>query len=129
MPNKRSNRRRTRKYFCPYCEQRLWRLGNTKHHLFYKDAEEIRNNTNLTLKKAKLFSTQNSTYSDRNKWIEAFCCSSHGMMWLFISMQNGELNYRVAQRRDWLQTNNTVDPRIANPSVSEFTLRMSRKLR
>ena len=129
MPNKRSNRRQTKKYFCPYCEQRLWRLGNTKHHLFYKDAEEIRNNTNLTLKKAKLFSTQNSTYSDRNKWIEAFCCSSHGMMWLFISMQNGELSYRVAQRRDWLQTNNTVDPRIANPSVSEFTLRMSRKLR
>ena len=128
MPNKRSKRKKIRKYFCPYCEQRLWRLGNTKHYLYYKNANEIKHNTGMTLKKAKLLSLQNSTYLDDNKWIEAFCCSDHGMMWILISVQSDDYNYQLATRKDWSQTNKTIDPSLSNPSVSEFTLRMSRKL-
>ncbi|MEL7077381.1 MAG: hypothetical protein AAFY50_00720 [Cyanobacteria bacterium J06648_1] len=129
MPNKRSNRRKTKKYFCPYCEQRLWRLGNSKHNLYYQDAEEIRSNTGIPLKKAKLLSLQSSTYLDLNKWIESFCCPSHGMMWLLISIKEKSYEYRLATGNDWLRTDKTIDPRIGNPSVSEFTLRMSRKPR
>lgn len=128
MPNKRSKRKKTRKFFCPYCEQRLWRTGHTKHHLYYKNAEEIRRNTGIAAKKAKLLSLQNATYLDANKWIEAFCCRDHGMMWILISVRGDNYDYKLATRKDWLQTNKTIDPSLSNPSVSEFTLRMSRKL-
>ena len=129
MPNKRSSRRYTKRFFCPYCQQRLWRSGNSKHYLYYENAEEIRKNTGITLKKAKLLSLQSATYLDRNKWIESFCCSSHGMMWLSISVKDKNYEYRLANANDWLRTDKTVDPKIANPSVSEFTLRMSRRPR
>lgn len=127
MPNKRSKRNKTRKYYCPYCDQRLWRLGQSKHNLFYKNAAEIQANTNLTPKKAKLLSLQSGTYLDTQKWIESFCCPNHGMMWLLISIKEDGYDYRLAQEKDWLQTDKTIDPRVSNPSVSEFTLRMSRK--
>lgn len=129
MPNKRSRRQKTKKYICPYCEERLWRLGNSKHYLFYKDALEIRSNTGISLNKAKLLLLQNSTFLDKSKWIEAFCCSKHGMMWLKVFIEGDGYKYSLAQEKDWLQTNRTLDPRVSNPSVSEYTLRMSRKLR
>lgn len=128
MPNKRSGRQKTKKFYCPHCQERLWRSGNSKYYLHYQNAEEIRSNTGITLKKAKLLSLQNTTYLDRNRWIEAFCCSSHGMMWLLVSVsnQNNSYEYRLAKANDWSRTDKTIDPRVANPSVSEFTLRMSR---
>ena len=129
MPNKRKNRNATRKFFCPFCEQRLWRSGNSKYYLFYKNAIEIKQNTQLSSKKARLLAHQNTTYLDTKKWIEAFCCPEHGLLWLLISLQDKSYEYRIAKEKDWLQTNRTIDPRNSNPSVSEFSLRMSRKLR
>ena len=129
MPNKRSKRKKTRKYFCPYCEERLWRSGGVKYYLYYKDAEEIRHNTGITMKKAKLLSLQSTTYLDRSKWIESFCCPNHGLMWFIVSIRSDWYEYNLAQEKDWLKTNRTLDPRISNPSVGEFTLRMSRSPR
>ncbi|MEM6611604.1 MAG: hypothetical protein AAF652_05000 [Cyanobacteria bacterium P01_C01_bin.72] len=48
-------------------------------------------------------------------------------MWLLISVTEDNYEYRLAQEEDWLKTNKTTDPENPNPSVSEFTLRMSRK--
>ena len=130
MPNKRSARKKTKQYFCPFCEQRLWRLGDSKYYLFYKNAAEIKQNTGVSSKKARLLAIHNTTYLDTKKWIEAFCCPNHGQLWLLISsLQEKDYEYRLANENDWLQTNRTLDPRMSNPSVSEFTLRMSRKLR
>jgi hypothetical protein len=126
MPNKRSGRK-TKKYFCPVCEQRLWRLGTTKYHLFYRNAAEIKQNTGISSTKAKLLAVKNKTYLDTKKWIEGFFCPTHGNLWLLISLQEKEYKYRLATEKDWLQTDKTIDTRIPNPSVSEFTLRMSRK--
>lgn len=126
MPNKRSGRRQAKKFFCPHCQQRLWRLGRSKYYLHYQNAEEIRSNTGITLKKAKLLALQSTTYLDRHRWIEAFCCSSHGMMWLLVSAKDKNYEYRLATAKDWLRTDKTIDPQVSNPSVSEFTLRMSR---
>ncbi|MGD1918961.1 MAG: hypothetical protein ACFCAD_08735 [Pleurocapsa sp.] len=128
MPNKRSGRN-TKKFFCPYCETRLWRLGTTKYHLFYKDAIEIRKHTGISSKKSKLLANQNSTYLDSNKWIEGFCCPHHGSQWLLLSVKGKNYEYRLAKEKDWLQTEKTLDQRVSNPSVGEFTLKMSRKLR
>lgn len=130
MPNKRSNRSKTKKFFCPFCESRLWRSGSPKYHFFYQDASQIRRNTGISRKKAALIASKNSTYLDMKRWIESFFCTEHGAMWLAIDTRNKDLgyDYRLAKGEDWLQTNKTIDPRTSNPSVSEFTLRMSRKL-
>ena len=129
MSNKRSRRNKTLKFYCPICTERLWRIGTQKYRLFYKDAAEIRNNTGISAKNAKLLAMQNTTYLDVNKWIEGFCCPTDGNLWLLVSLKEKKHEYRIANEKDWLQTNSTIDPRVSNPSVSEFTLRMSRKLR
>lgn len=129
MSNKGSKRKQTRKYFCPYREERLWRLGSTRHYLYYVNPVEIRRNTGISLKKAKLLSLQSTTYLDKSKWIELFYCSNHDLMWFKVSTDGDKYDYNLAKEKDWLQTNRTLDPRISNSSVSEFTLRMSRSPR
>lgn len=128
MPNKRSKRKKVKHFFCPVCGTRLWRLGSPKYHLFYKGAAEIRKNLKMTAKKASFLAAQNSVYVDRSSWIEEFFCTEHGKMWLRLSCQSDEnILYKPAKKEDWEQTNNTIDPTNINPSVSEFTYRMSRK--
>ncbi len=127
MPNKRSKRRSTKKFYCPICEGRLWRSGGSKYHLFYQNFEEIKENTDISIKRAKLIINQNKTYLDTNRWIEEFHCPKDGNFWLTVSVKQGGYDYRPAKETDWLQTNKTLDPRSSNPSVSEFTRRMSRK--
>ena len=130
MANKRSKRKKIKKFYCPYCNLRLWRIGNTKYYKFYQNAAQIKQNTGLSAKKSAFLATQYTTYLDKNRWIEAFCCEKHGMMWLLISAsEEGSYEYRIAREKDWLQTDKTQDPNNSNPSVSEFTKRMSRKPR
>ncbi|MBE9166075.1 hypothetical protein IQ238_00520 [Pleurocapsales cyanobacterium LEGE 06147] len=129
MPNKRSKRKRVQHFFCPLCGMRLWRLGSTKYYLFYQNAAEIRQNLKISAKKASFLATQNSAYIDRNSWIEEFFCTEHGRIWLLLSRQSdGNIVYRPAKKEDWKQTNKTINPTKPNPSVSEFTYRMSRKV-
>lgn len=128
MSNKRSRRKKVQHFFCPFCEIRLWRLGSSKHYLFYKDAKEIRQQFKISAKKAALLSNQNSTCLDSNTWIEEFFCTTHGKLWLHISRkENRELVYRLSKREDWLKTSKTFNPNNPNPSISEFSYRMSRR--
>jgi hypothetical protein len=131
MSNKRSKRKNIKHFFCPLCHDgktRLWRLGSTKHYIFYKNAQEIRQNLPLSAKKAAFLASQNSTYLDTNNWLEEFFCPIHGKMWLYLSSQSQqELTYRLSTREDWRQTNKTYDPTNPHPSVSEFSYRISRK--
>ena len=128
MANKRSKRKKIKKFYCPYCDLRLWRIGNTKYYVFYKNAAQIRQNKGLSAKKSAFLATQYTPYLDRKRWIEAFCCEEHGKMWLLISAsEEGNYQYRIAREKDWLQTDKSPDPRNPNPSVSEFTQRMSRQ--
>lgn len=128
MPNKRS-RRRVQHFFCPNCQQRLWRTGKSKYHLHYQNVSEIKQNLNTTRKKATFLAHQNSVYVDRDRWIEEFFCSEHGIVWLLISRQtDGNYSYRAAKERDWQKTGRTLEPRTANPSISEYSHRMSRSI-
>lgn len=130
MVNKRSKRSTNHKFRCPYCQQRLWRQGSPKFNLFYQGALEIRQNLHLTPKKAGFLAAQNSTCLDTNRWIEEFFCPEHGIMWLLISRQpDGKFIYNIAEERDWRRTNKTINPNTPNPSVSEFTYKMSRQPR
>ncbi|MDJ0897306.1 MAG: hypothetical protein QNJ55_00730 [Xenococcus sp. MO_188.B8] len=127
MPNKRSKRKVVKRFYCPFCEQRLWRTGTSKYYLYYSGVGEIKENTNLSSKKAKLLANTRTTYIDNNKWIEGFFCSEHGALWLLVSVQEKVYEYKLAKQKDWLKTGKTLDPENFNPSVSEFTRRMSRK--
>lgn len=49
-------------------------------------------------------------------------------MWLKVSKDLDEtITTQVAEQKHWKQSTNTIDPNKPNPSVSEFTYRMSRK--
>ena len=128
MSNKRSNRNKTPKFYCPYCDHRLWREGTGKHSLFFQGADEIQQQFGLTKKKASLLVGQSFVQVDRSTWLEEFFCQVDGKMWLKVSKDlDGTITTQVADQKHWKQSTNTIDPNKPNPSVSEFTYRMSRK--
>ncbi len=127
MPNKRSRRKKVQNFCCTYCERRLWRLGSSKHHLFYREASEIKQHLNIPRKNA-IFLAAKGVYIDHNSWIEEFFCGDHGKMWLLVSKQaDGSLAAVLPSHKDWSRTTGTLNPDTPNPSVSEFSYRMSRR--
>lgn len=127
MPGKRSNRKNVQRFYCPYCDRRLWRLGSPKHFLFYLEAIEIQKNRNMPRKSAEILASK-GTYVDNNVWIEEFFCGEHGKFWMKVTKKDGNiLCAKVATSEDWQQTTRTILPEARNPSVSEFTQRMSRQ--
>lgn len=124
MPGKRSNRKNVQHFCCPYCDRRLWRLGSPKHFIFYSQASEIQQHTNISRKNAA-FLANKGTYVDKNAWIEEFFCGEHGKLWLKLSRNNDGISASLAATKDWQQTTRTINPDHPNPSVSEFTYRMS----
>lgn len=127
MPNKRSRHKNTQHFSCPYCQNRLWRLGSEKYYLFCQDIADLKKALNCSPKKAKLVMSHHPNYLDHNSWIEEFLCDKDGLMWLLVVRQpDGKLRSVLAKENDWKRTNKTIDPRTPNPSVSEYTYRMSR---
>jgi hypothetical protein len=127
MPNKRKNRSQTPKFYCPHCEERLWRLGSPKYHLFYQDVSEIKERLGVTRTKASFLATNHSPYVDSNTWLEEFFCEEHGTIWMRVSKQSdGVIVATPAKSSDWKCTTHTINPDVPNPSVSEFSYRMSR---
>ncbi|MGF1542070.1 MAG: hypothetical protein ACFCU5_16765 [Pleurocapsa sp.] len=127
MPNKRSRRGKVHHFPCPYCQQRLWRVGADKYYLFYQDIADIRENLQLTKKKASLLQGQYPVFVDKNRWIEEFFCPEDGKLWLLISRQaDGSLTQTLATEKDWQKTSKTINPHTLNPSISEYSYRMSR---
>jgi hypothetical protein len=127
MPGKRSSRSKIHNFLCPSCQCRLWRLGNTKHHLFYTGVSEIKQNLQISKKKADMISRQGA-YVDPTQWIEEFFCSQHGKMWLLVSKTaNDQLISKPATPSDWQRSTGTLRPELSNPTVSEYTQRMSRR--
>lgn len=127
MPGKRSRRKDVQRFYCPYCERRLWRLGSPKHFLFYLQPSEIQRNVNISRKSA-VFLAAKGAYVDNNSWIEEFLCGDDGKLWLKVNRKSGgTLVTTLATSNDWQQTTHTIIPDTPNPSVSEFTYRISRQ--
>ncbi len=126
MPSKRS-KRNVQRFNCPHCERRLWRLGSPKHFLYYLQPAEIQQNVNISRKNA-VFLANKGVYVDSNSWIEEFLCGDDGKLWLKVNRKSGgTLVTTLASSKDWLQTTRTILPDTPNPSVGEFTYRMSRQ--
>lgn len=127
MPGKRSKHKNAQRFYCAYCERRLWRLGSPKHFVFYVGAAEIQQNVNMPHKSA-MFLANKGAYVDSNSWIEEFFCGDHGKLWMKVTRKtDNTLVTTLATSKDWQQTTGTIQPERPNPSVSEFTYRMSRQ--
>lgn len=128
MPNKRSRRKNTPKFYCPQCARRLWRVGGRKYFLFYEGTAEIQQGFKLPHKKAKFLAQQNPVCVNQNVWLEEFFCEADGNIWMHISRsQQGEISSRPAKREDWKRTSHTPNPDRPTCSVSDYTYRMSRR--
>lgn len=128
MPGKRSSRKNIQRFYCPYCDRRLWRQGSPKHFLFYLEASEIQKNVNMPRKSAEILANKGA-YVDTNSWVEEFFCGEHGKLWMKVTKKDdGRLIATIATDKDWQQTTRTILPDARNPSVSEFSYRMSRQL-
>lgn len=127
MPGKRSNRKNVHHFRCPHCDSRLWRSGSPKHFLYYTGAVEIQQHVNMPRQSAVLLAAK-GVYVDRNCWIEDFTCGQHGKMWMKITKKtDGSLIAVLATSRDWQRTTHTIQPETPNPSVGEYTYKMSRQ--
>lgn len=75
-----------RRFFCPECDRRLWRLHSSRH---YQSAREtidlvtVESNSSKTLGIA----TTNENLAD-DTWLEAFICSKHGRLWLLVRQES-----------------------------------------
>ncbi len=126
MPGKRSKRNNFQ-FHCPSCNSKMWRLGSPKHFLFYQGATEIQRNVDMPRKSA-LFLANKGVYIDNRSWIEEFFCRKHGKLWIKVTNKtNSKLVTTLATGNDWQQSTRTIDPDTPNPSVGEFTYRMSRQ--
>jgi hypothetical protein len=127
MPGKRSNRSKIEQFFCPYCEKRLWRLGGSKHYIFLANVsnplQSLQNPSNLPRK-----ALEEDACIDRNQWIEEFFCSEHSKLWMLVCRTtHNRLTAVLASKTDWQRSTGTPPINFSNPSVSEFTIRMSRR--
>lgn len=128
MANKRSRRNKVSRFYCPHCGDQLWRLGTGKHYLYYQGKQEVQEHFRLTHKKASLLAGQKYVQLDRQNWLEEFFCEQDGKLWLNIWKQaDGSYQTSLAHRDHWQRSSRTIDPTKPNPSVSEFSYRMSRK--
>ena len=108
MPNKRSKRNQAQRFFCPYCDQRLWRLGGHKHQDNVLDKHTKlsadgggyvnlrgRSGHPQQLEKRSL-SWGNSPkqqlnqgsvpgHGDELAWSEEFVCEQHGKMQMLVT--------------------------------------------
>jgi hypothetical protein len=127
VANKRSRCKKERHFYCPHCQARLWRMGSPKHFLFYQNSSELKQNLNISSRKAKILNSHYPVYVDRSAWIEEFFCPHDGPLWLLVTRQSDQqLSLHVPDTTDWKRTTKTIDAERPNPSVSEYSMRMSR---
>ena len=94
-----SKHKKVQRFYCAYCDRRLWNLGNQKHFLCYLvECLKIRQNV-----------------ADSNSWLEEFFCGEHGKLWMRVTRKTGGTRVAVlATSRDWQQTRHELQPEILN---------------
>jgi hypothetical protein len=101
MSGKRSRRSKVQKFYCPYCEERLWRRGGFKHYLLYADIGDINYYSKISSRQLEMVPDKNARI-DHGRWIEKFFCHNHGKVWLLVSKSEfNHLTTRLAVSSDW----------------------------
>ncbi|WP_013334326.1 hypothetical protein [Gloeothece verrucosa] len=128
MPHKRSRKKNSQKFYCPYCDKRLWRVGSPKYHLFHQGKENIQKNLKLTHKKASFLASQQSVVVNDNIWLEEFFCEKDGKIWFYVERtEKGSLTVKLATREHWKNTTRTIDTERPSNTASEYSYKMSRQ--
>jgi hypothetical protein len=127
MPGKRSGRNKVQRFFCPYCQERLWRLGGTKHHLLLpgigKNQQNLTNDSKYDEK-----ASEEKISVDPDQWIEEFFCSEHSKLWMLVrKTPHNRLIAVLASNADWQKSAGSPIVDSSSCSASEFTVRMSRR--
>ncbi len=129
MPRKRSRfKTRTVLAPCPHpnCPHPLRRLNSQRHYVFAEGIEDLMAVYGHSRKKAALLAQAGQVVS-RRLWLEEFFCYQHGRMWLAVHCsEEGKHTVSLPATRLWQRTTGTLDPEHPNPSVGEYTRRMSR---
>lgn len=68
------------KFYCPYCQQRLWRLGSSKYYLLSQ-----RRAASQSSRLSDFSASQNFVCANRSFWLEEFYCEEHGELWMLLS--------------------------------------------
>jgi hypothetical protein len=127
MPGKRSNRSKIEQFFCPYCEKRLWRLGGSKHYLFLANVSNTPQSSQNSSKSPREVLEEDARI-DPDQWIEEFFCGEHSKLWMLVCRTtDNRLIAVLASKADWQRSTRTPCIDFPNPSVSEFSIRMSRR--
>jgi hypothetical protein len=70
----------TQKFYCPFCQQRLWRLGSQKYYLISQGKAESQSSH-----PSKFTASQKIVNAARDCWLEEFYCEEHGKLWMLLS--------------------------------------------
>ncbi|HEY9826094.1 MAG TPA: hypothetical protein V6D19_11640 [Stenomitos sp.] len=82
----------------------------------------------MSLKIANILAAEGA-FVTKNAWIEEFFCETHGCLWMVVTRREEGLFATIpANRGDWSRSTKTTNPNQPNPSVSEYTYRMSRRM-
>jgi hypothetical protein len=71
MSCQRKGNKTTQKFYCPFCQQRLWRLGSPKYYLLSQSSHS-----------SKLSASQTIAHANSERWLEEFFCEEHGNLWM-----------------------------------------------
>lgn len=101
MPSKCSNQKNAQRFYCPKCDRRLWRVGNSKYFLSYTEVSESRRYVKMLHQEALLL-TAKGTHNSCHSWVEEFVCGEHGTLWMKLSKQaDGSLYTSLATTNDY----------------------------
>lgn len=75
----------TQKFYCLYCQQRLWRLGSSKYYLLSLSNAESYSSRPRDRQQTSLSASQNVISTNRSYWLEEFYCEEHGKLWTWLS--------------------------------------------
>ena len=67
------------KFYCPLCQQRLWRLGSQKRYLV--DGKTVKKTPDIQMTKSDRMAIDAEDFG-----LEEFFCEKHGKMWMQLAV-------------------------------------------
>jgi hypothetical protein len=131
QPRSQRNRKRPnaggRRIQCPIDGCTL-ESASQKYRLYADSVAQLQQH-GLTKRQASLTMTIHSAVLLESTWLEAFWCSEcEAVSWYQVRKQDKTFTLSLVTDSAWLRSIGTTDPRLGNPSVSEFSRRQSRPL-
>ena len=97
-----------KKFYCPCCQRRLWRVGGYK---FYQGQSKRGEAVTLISKKDNLLTHSTPSLANQQVWLEEFFCEEDGKIWMYLSKSGeGVLSYQLAEQEQWRHTARVSEP-------------------